>query len=275
MRKRTGSVVCPSCGSLVGVNDEKCYNCGRRNPSLWGFAPLLRHLEDIPFADVVIATCAMLYLAMLLVSGGNIAMNGIMDMLGPSPNALMIFGASGAAPIFLDGRWWTPLSATFLHANILHILFNMMWVRDLSPTVAHLYGSSRAIIIFTVSGVIGFLTSSFVAVFLPFLGGAGLVVGASASIFGLLGAMIYYQRRAPSRLIGFSAAGWAVAMLVFGFIMPDVDNWAHMGGLASGFLASMWMDPLKPEGQGHMIAAVLCLVASALAIIASIVIPYR
>ena len=43
-RQRTGSVVCASCGSLVGVNDEQCYSCGRRNPGLWGFGPLLRHL---------------------------------------------------------------------------------------------------------------------------------------------------------------------------------------------------------------------------------------
>ena len=43
-RQKTGSVVCASCGSLVGVNDEQCYNCGRRNPGLWGYGPLLRRL---------------------------------------------------------------------------------------------------------------------------------------------------------------------------------------------------------------------------------------
>ena len=41
-RHRMGSVVCSSCGSLVGVNDEQCYSCGRRNPGMWGFGPLLR-----------------------------------------------------------------------------------------------------------------------------------------------------------------------------------------------------------------------------------------
>ena len=41
-RRTTGSVVCPSCGSLVGVRDDKCYTCGRSNPGLWGFGPALR-----------------------------------------------------------------------------------------------------------------------------------------------------------------------------------------------------------------------------------------
>ena len=54
-RQTTGSVVCSSCGSLVGVRDEKCYNCGRRNPGLWGFAPLLRSLgNDLGFVPLVV-----------------------------------------------------------------------------------------------------------------------------------------------------------------------------------------------------------------------------
>ena len=49
-RQRTGSVVCASCGSLVGVNDDRCYTCGRRNPGLWGYGPLLRRLgNDLGF----------------------------------------------------------------------------------------------------------------------------------------------------------------------------------------------------------------------------------
>jgi len=261
-------VVCPSCGRLVGVNDPECFNCGRKNPSLWGFAPLLRYLDDIPLAQVVMVSCAILYLGMLLLSGRHVESGG-MTILGPSSQALLVFGASGAYPMFELHRWWTPLSASWLHAGVLHILFNMMWVRDLAPAVSHFYGASRAIIIYTVSGVAGFLLSSAVN-FVLWPGQPHFTVGASACIFGLLGAMIYYQRRAPTRLIGFSAGGLAVVMLVFGFIMPGIDNWAHLGGLAGGFLASVLMDPLKPEGQGQMIAAVLCLVASIASIIASI-----
>ena len=72
-RQRTGSVVCTSCGVLVGVNDDRCYNCGRRNPGLWGFAPLLRSLGgDLGFVPLVIGACIILYALTLLASRGNI-----------------------------------------------------------------------------------------------------------------------------------------------------------------------------------------------------------
>ncbi|RPJ61660.1 MAG: rhomboid family intramembrane serine protease [Acidobacteria bacterium] len=274
MRKRTGSVVCPSCGMLVGVNDAECLNCGRKNPGLWGFAPLLRSLTDLNIAPIVIYTCILLYLGMLLYDPRGIQMGGMFSLFSPSSESLFLFGASGAIPVFEYNRWWTPLSATWLHAGLLHILFNMMWIRDLAPAIAHLYGSSRAFIIFTVSGISGFVVSTLMGAFFPFLprflAGAQLTIGASASIFGLLGALIYYQRRAPSRLIGMQAGGFAVAMLVFGFIMPGVDNWAHLGGLGGGFLAAMWMNPLAPERGNHTVIAFLCLLASAAAIILSI-----
>ena len=52
-RQSSGSVVCPSCGRLVGVRDEACFNCGQRNPALWGFAPALRRLgNDLGFVKL-------------------------------------------------------------------------------------------------------------------------------------------------------------------------------------------------------------------------------
>ena len=150
-------------------------------------------------------------------------------------------------PVFGYGRWWTVLRAAWLHGGVLHILFNMMWVRDLAPATARLYGPGRTVIIYTASAVTGFLASSVAGDFLPFLprflGGAGFTVGASAPIFGL------HRRAAPLRppggssLIGQQAKGLALTMLLFGFVMPGVDNWAHLGGLAGGWLASMVLDP--------------------------------
>ena len=58
-RQKTGSVVCASCGSLVGVNDERCYSCGRRNPGLWGFGPMLRRFgNDLGFVTLVVYGCS-------------------------------------------------------------------------------------------------------------------------------------------------------------------------------------------------------------------------
>jgi rhomboid protease GluP len=70
--------------------------------------------------------------------------------------ALFLFGASGAVPVFQYGRVWTVLSAAWLHAGILHILFNMMAVRQLAPMTTELYGPGRMVIIYTAGAVVGF-----------------------------------------------------------------------------------------------------------------------
>jgi rhomboid protease GluP len=193
------------------------------------------------------------------------------SLLSPSPNALFAVGASGAVPVFGFGRWWTVLSASWLHGSLLHLLFNMLWVRDLGPSTAELYGASRMVIIYTVAGVVGFLLSSAAGAFfpLPFLGGAQLTVGASASIFGLLAALVHYGRRAGSSHIGSQAWGYAVVLFVLGFVMRGVDNWAHLGGFLGGYLAARLLDPLREERTDHTLAAIVCLAASFLAVGAS------
>lgn len=269
-RKTSGSVVCPSCGSLVGVNDDRCYNCGRANPGMWGFAPILRQLgNDLGFVPFVIGASAILYVLSLVASGSNIGLFGGLDILSPSTSALLSLGASGAIPVFAYGAWWTVLSATWLHGSFLHILFNMMWVRDLGPQTAAIVGPARTVIIYVVSGACGFILSSVMGYYaygVPFLSGARLTVGASASIFGLLGAMVHYGRVSGSRYIHAEAMRYAVILFVFGLVMRGVDNYAHAGGFIGGFAVSMFFNPLTKERGDHMLVAVACLVASVLAV---------
>jgi rhomboid protease GluP len=273
-RQTTGSVVCTSCGRLVGVNDETCYNCGRRNPGLWGFGPVLRRLgNDLGFVPLVIWGSTGLYVAMLLMSGSAIRMNGIFSFLAPSTSTLFLFGASGGMPVFDFGRWWTVLSAGWLHAGALHILFNMMWVRQLGPACAELYGPGRMVIIYTVGGAAGFVASSIAWLFfggIPILGGAGFTVGASAPIFGLLGAIVLYGQRSGSSMTKREGLQYALMLGVFGLIMPGIDNWAHAGGFAGGWLMAKILDPLKPERMDHLALAVVCLLLTLASIAASL-----
>lgn len=274
-RQRTGSIVCPSCGNLVGVNDERCYSCGRWNPGMWGFAPLLRRLgNDFGFTTVVMGGCAALYALTLLASGGQIGMSGLFSLLSPSSQSLFLFGASGAMPVFVFGRWWTILSAGWLHGNLLHIIFNLMWVRQLGPATGQLYGASRLVIIYTVGGAMGFLLSSIAGVLLPgipIIGGASFTIGASAPIFGLLGALVRYGHRTGGSLVRGQAWSWALSLFVFGLIMPGVDNWAHAGGFAGGYLAAMWLDPLRAERTDHMLLALACLGLTIASVAASLI----
>jgi rhomboid protease GluP len=274
-RQRTGSVVCASCGSLVGVNDEQCYSCGRRNPGLWGFAPVLRRLgNDLGFVSLIVYGCGAMYVLALLLTlamGRSIMGGSALGILSPDAEVQNLLGWSGWVPVFREGRWWSVLSAAWLHAGALHIFMNMMWVRNLGPVTADLYGGPRMVIIYTAGSAAGFLLSSVLGLFALPLFGAPYTVGASAPIFGLLGALVYYGQRSGSSLIHAEAKGYAVAFFVFGLIFPGVDNAAHLGGFIGGYLAGRLMDPLKPERVSHMIGALVCLGATLLAIAASII----
>lgn len=269
-------MVCPSCGSLVGVNDDRCYTCGRANPGLWGFGPLLRRLgADLGFVPLVMGASSAIYLVMLISSGTDIRMDGMMSIMAPSTSVLFLFGASGAVPVFGFGRWWTVLSAGWLHSGLLHILFNMLWVRQLGPATADVIGPARTVIVYTVAGVAGFLLSSIAGTVMGntpifFLRGAGFTVGASAPIFGLLGALVHYGRTGSS-LMKQQAMGYAVTLFVFGLIMPGVDNYAHAGGFAGGYLTSAFFNPMTRERGDHLVVAVICLVATFAAIAVSII----
>jgi membrane associated rhomboid family serine protease len=249
------------------VRDDRCYTCGRANPGLWGFGPALRQLgADFGFVPLVIGASSALYLLSLIASGPGLrVMGGAMSILAPSSQALRLFGMSGYYPVFVEGAWWTLLSASWLHGNFLHILFNMMWVRDLGSSMVDLVGAPRTIIIYVVSGVCGFLLSSALPMLqLPF--GAGFTMGASASIFGLLGALVHYGRKSGSRLIHGQALNYAVILFVMGLIMPGVDNTAHAGGFIGGYAMSVFFNPLTREKGDHLIAAIVCLAASLLAV---------
>lgn len=268
-RQRTGSVLCPSCRRLVGVNDEVCYNCGRKNPGMWGFATAFNRFGvNFGFEQAVIGGTLFLYLATLVATGTP--QGSGLNFLAPAPLVLERFGASGGYPVFGLGRWWTLLSAGWLHAGLLHIFFNILWVRQLAPQTAELYGAARMVILYTLSSITGFLLSSVV----HFNNPLHYTVGASAPIFGLLGALVGYGRRTGSSAIGSQAWTYALLLFVFGFVFGGgVDNWAHAGGFVGGYLGSLWLDPRRDELPGHRILAMTCLVLTLLSVVASIVIP--
>ena len=273
-RRTTGSVVCPSCGSLVGVRDAKCYHCGRANPGLWGFGPVVRRLgADFGFRELVVGACVTMWVVTLLVSGAAaIGSGSILSALSPASDVLFVFGASGAIPVFRYGRWWTVLSAGWLHGGLLHVAMNMYWVWQMGPAITELFGSSRTVIIYTVGGITGFVLSSVAGAYvrLPFLGSGGITVGASAPVFGLIGALYHYGR-SGSNIVRQTAISIVVQAALFGLLVPGIDNYAHIGGFAGGYLASAFLNPMSRERGDHTIVAILCLAASAASILASVV----
>lgn len=274
LRQKWGSVVCPSCRNLVGVNDEKCLTCGRWNPGLWGFAPFLNRFgRDLGFTQFVVGACILLYALMLVADPDGINFTPSFSFLSPSIESLFLFGGSGSAPVFGYGRWWSILTAGWLHAGLLHIFFNLMSIRQLAPMTSEVYGPSRMVIIYTLAGIAGFALSTLVQAFMPGLAfNARFTIGASAPICGLVGALFYYGKRGGSSIVSNQAKSWILSLVLMGFFLRGfIDNWAHLGGFVGGYAASRFLDPLQPERLDHLIVALVCLGVTGIAIVFSIV----
>ena len=244
---------------------------------MWGFAPLLTRLgRDMGFVPFVMTSCAVLYVVSVLADFQP--SSGIFSIFSPSNIGLFVFGASGQVPVFGYGRWWTFLTASWLHVNLIHILVNMMSVRNVAPIVGEFYGASRMVIIYVISGVTGFMASTlwgrYVGIYfasVPFLRGALLTAGASASIAGLIGAVFHYGHRSGSSHVADQARMWIMTFLFMGFLFPGIDNFAHLGGLAGGYAVAKILDPLYPERLDHFLIALALLVLSAIAIVVSVI----
>ena len=284
-RQKSGSVLCRSCGGLTGVAEDSCFHCGARNPGLFGFAAGLRGVgADLGFGPLILTLCALAYGMSLALDPSGIGFRGL-NFFSPSLEASERMGASGIYPVWQNGRWWTVLSAGWLHGSIIHIFFNMYWARILVPQVAELLGPARTVIVYVLASVAGFVMSSGAPILIlsvapslqgplsVFPGYAMYTLGASAALMGLWGALIQYGQRTGSSSLRQWAWRNALYFLVFGLVMRGVDNWAHIGGFIGGWLVAKGLDPLRPEQTNHTLIAIACLLASVAAIAASLLIP--
>jgi rhomboid protease GluP len=205
-------------------------------------------------------------------------MNGLFGFLQPARPALILFGATNPELVSEAGLWWTILSASWLHGSAIHLIFNMLSVRQLAPGVAELYGPGRMVIIYTAGGVAGFALSVLWGILdlppIPLLGGGSqaLTMGASACITGLLGAIYYYGHRSGSGIARSYATQSIIFVLIQGvFLRGIINNLAHIGGIIGGYAAARFLDPLKPERVDHIVIALICLGASLLSVVISVV----
>ncbi|HUP05282.1 MAG TPA: rhomboid family intramembrane serine protease, partial [Bryobacteraceae bacterium] len=185
----------------------------------------------------------------LVVNLGMYLITAIYSMKSGRGNAIDIdgqtlveFGAKWAEAIRM-GEWWRLVTAGFLHGGLLHILMNMWVLFDLGAQVEEVYGASRMWVIYLLSNICGFYVS---AVWNPY----SPSVGASAALFGLIGAMIAMgvkQRNAMGAAIRGLYVRWAIYGLLFSLI-PGIDMAAHVGGIVSGF-AIAWVAG-TPRGEG-------------------------
>jgi rhomboid protease GluP len=262
-RRASGAILCPSCGRITSADADVCFSCGRRRPGRWSQLPgLRRFVAALDVTRAVTAACVALYVASVVIDpGAAMRGRGPLELLAPSNIALYRLGMAGAVA-WDAGRWWTLITAIYLHGGILHIVFNLLWIRQLGPAVETLYGRARLAVIFTVAGATGFLVSDWAGV--PF------TIGASGSIFGLLGAMVAYGRQrggAFGSMVLRQYGQWALVLFVFGFFMAGVNNLAHAGGFAGGLATGVMFGSAERRAEGR-IDQLLLLAAVAVTVLA-------
>ena len=259
-------MICPECGKLIGVGEQKCPFCGAWRPGLYGWTPALQRLFGLrlDLIGVIVMSCVALYIASLVLQPQAILqLNGLFSILSPGSRALYQLGMTGGAA-WREGWWWTVLTAIYLHGGLLHIFFNVMWIRNLGPMVSDVYGPARAFVIFSLAGAAGFLVSNSVT--------GSPSIGASGSIFGLLAALIFYGRKRGGSMMTMQLWQWAAIMFAMGFFMSGVNNWAHAGGFAGGWATAGAMRfSEKRESRGVQLLALALLGMTATGVVLSFV----
>jgi rhomboid protease GluP len=239
--------LCPACGTLVGATATKCHQCGAN--MTFSFAAASRSLgrwmpQTSPVTYVVLAICCVMYALSFVItmklSGGDGAGGGIMNLGGIATQVNYRLGASLPLPYNIS-QPWRFVTAIFLHGGLLHIGFNMWVLMDIGPMVEELYGSARYLFLYVATGVAGYLLSSSVG---------HLSVGASGSLLGLIGVLLAAttgRKSMAAQALRSALIRWLIYLAVLGFLTRgSTDNFAHMGGLASGYLLGRLMPDRTP-----------------------------
>ena len=260
IRKTDGAILCPSCKKLIDADEPRCPHCGMLQPGLFGFGHWLAYLFSgrTDLVAGVMIVCVALYGATLALDLKGVSFGGLLSMLSPSNGALYTFGMTGGEA-WRRGHWWTMSTATFLHGGLIHLGFNMLWLRYLGPTVMKEMGPSRFLATFLLTGIVGSLLSNLYGVYwlhqVPWPS-----IGASGGVFGLMGVLLAFGRRrggAWGRQLQGQMALWALIAGGIGFVMPGVNNAAHLGGFGAGIAMGYFMprlDGAKESARVQLLA---------------------
>ena len=250
------AMLCPRCRQLIGSEESTCSWCGAKRSSAWwrptawtrGWGDGAWLVKAIITVNIVVYACS------ILLSMGRGGAAGPLAILSPNQTSLRLLGATGTVPI-AGGWYWTLLTANYLHGGILHLVFNLMALRQIAPWVNQEYGPSRMFTIYTLGGVFGYLISN--------LAGIPFTIGASAAVCSLIGALLYYGHSRGGvygSMVFREVSGWIFSLALFGFIMPGINNWAHGGGIVGGVILGMILgyEERNKENAYHRLVALAC-----------------
>ncbi len=261
--------LCPACNALVGVTATRCHECG--TSLRFSLAAVTKKLSTItglnsPVSTILLGMNLFLFSIQLMFTiqageAGGLNILWRLDWL-----SAFRLGECYGPVIFYDHQYWRLITAMFLHGGLIHIGFNMMTLMQFGPAIEELYGSPRFLFLYTFTGAFGFLVSAL---------RGHLSLGASGALLGIMGAVLaittkrggMYMRDLRSRLI--SSLVFLFAIGIFGGLR--IDNWAHGGGLAAGFVLGKIFADREPANNSERFRAQALGWLAGLAIIASFV----
>ena len=244
--------MCPHCRALVERKAATCPFCGlslgspraretRSRPGrvMGGVLPVPTTATSVLVAINIALYGICWYLTQVAASSqlqSAPAMGGISGMV------LLHLGAKFGPSIYLQHQWWRLVTADFLHASLLHIIFNLWVLFDLGPAVEGLFSTPKFVVLYLVTGVCGFFAS---LVWSPTMS-----VGASASILGLIGILIgaSFHHGSYGRDMRSMLWRWLIYIAIFGLLF-SADNAAHAGGLISGMALGYVVSEGEPYTQ--------------------------
>lgn len=184
------------------------------------------------------------------------------EVVGSRNLALELLGAE-YFPDLIAGQLWRTVTASFLHAGILHLFINMWSLYSVGSIIERFYGSKKLFTIYILTAITSSLLSLGVIAFAYFSGGRAHVtfpisVGASGAIFGLVGVILGNKFKKNTYSVSLdnyinSGSLWIFVayniLLGFGINLAGntsfINNWAHLGGLIGGILLGMLLEPIN------------------------------
>lgn len=182
--------------------------------------------KRIIFTNIISLICILMYV-IVGIYGNN--------FFNYDANVLAKFGANNIL-LVKNGEIYRLLTCAFLHVGLIHLVVNMYSLRVIGPSVEGLIGKGKFVFIYLISAISASLMS------LVFVDSNIVSVGASGAIFGLMGALLYFgyhYRLYLNDAIKTQIIPVILFNLIIGFMMPGIDNGAHIGGLIGGYLATM------------------------------------
>ena len=185
------------------------------------FTKIFEHKKMI-ITPIIIAICVLVFIAMYIWGRGS-----------EDTITLLMFGAN-FRPLVQAGEVWRLATSMFLHIGIIHLLVNMYSLLIIGRQLESFLGKWKFLIVYLGSGILGSLLSVVIH--------SSISAGASGAIFGLLGSLLYFgyhYRLYLGTVLKSQVIPIIIINLLIGFMVPGIDNFAHIGGLVGGYLITM------------------------------------